>query len=748
MACEGIHSWTLSTLISAFLDLSITYLLLCASTLVFFTSKFLSLFKLHLPCPCSTGLFTDPNTICTHKLLLDNPITTISSVQKSVRNSFPFDSILLNDHQNRNFIAKLDDYEGLGECEASCSSLSDGNLQKKKNELVRFGSGNSRKEPRIATFRRRRMSRRASSQSPFSNSRMGQAISESDASSVPSEAPQHDSVAHIGRHSDEGFQHSFKWNEFGRDESSASDVVRNVVERENGLEQGDVNTVRILEQALEEEHAARAVLYQELEKERSAAASAADEAMAMILRLQKEKASTEMESRQYQRMIEEKSVYDQEEMNILKEILLRREREKLFLEKEVEAYRQMMASVDEEVVGMSTQRPFALFDSSEDPAMMLQQISEYIDKKQMVKNMRSSTDYESVSVERYGRTLDFGEEVTPIRPEIASFLNRGDGESSKKDNRHHQSYEKYHAQGPENIEDSSQELQVKRYLPVELVVEADSVFHKVSGPEELDSVEKTIVVDEEPVKNDNAAQQEGMIVKNDHTREPKILSPCDALYQEKHENGTGHEGLAQHETTVEADPTVHDVHVIESNMKLPYVASEKSTESLSGDTVTDSCKKFGPPSESSGSMNVDPTTDFLCTSTGKTQPVISRSLSDMRSVLDIAQRTVSLSDMRRNSISAVDYERIKLESEVGWLRERLKIVQEGREKLSFSVEHREREKVHLQLLEGIANQLREIRQLTEPGKAVRQASLPPSSSKASSKKRRCRSVSLGLRESN
>lgn len=639
----------------------------------------------------------------------------------------------MNDHQSQNLIAKLDGFER----EASSSSLSDAKLQK-KNELVRFGSGNLGKgvlihRPRIGSLRRRRMRRRASSQSPFGSSRMGHANFESDASSVPTEG-EHDSEAHIGKHSDEGFQHSFKWNDFGKEESSASDVVHNVVQHENGLDRGDLNTIRILEQALEEEHAARAALYQELEKERSAAASAADEAMAMILRLQKEKAATEMESRQYQRMIEEKSVYDQEEMNILKEILLRREREKLFLEKEVEAFRQMMASGDEELVGMSTQRPKPLvsFDSSEDPALMLQQISEYIDKREMVNNFKSSTDYESLSVEQHGRILDFGEEVTPIRHEFGNFLKRGDGGSLEKGIQHH-------TQGPENLDVPKQEHQAKGSFPV---------FHKVEGSEEQDSVEKTVIVDDEQVRIDTAAQRQVTTFKNDQTRETEIVSPCDALYQEKHGNYAGHEGLAQHNSLVEAEPTVLDVHVINSNSKLSHVGSEKSSEPLLVDTVTDRCKKLGLQSESSGSRNVNSSNDFLCTSTGITQPVISRSMSDMQSVLGKPQSTISLSDMRRNSISSVDYERIKLESEVGWLRDRLKIVQEGREKLSFSVEHREREKMHLQLLEGIAKQLKEIRQLTEPGKAVRQASLPPSSSKASSKKRRCRSVSLGIHGSN
>ncbi|KAF2292597.1 hypothetical protein GH714_025895 [Hevea brasiliensis] len=96
----------------------------------------------------------------------------------------------------------------------------------------------------------------------------------------------------------------------------------------------DANVIQVLEQALEEEKAARAVLYQELEKERAAAATAADEAMAMILRLQEDKASIEMEARQY-RVIEEKCAYDEEEMNILKEILVRKEREIIFLRRKL-----------------------------------------------------------------------------------------------------------------------------------------------------------------------------------------------------------------------------------------------------------------------------------------------------------------------------------------------------------------------------------------------------------------------------
>ena len=53
--------------------------------------------------------------------------------------------------------------------------------------------------------------------------------------------------------------------------------------------------------------------------------------------------------------------------------------------------------------------------------------------------------------------------------------------------------------------------------------------------------------------------------------------------------------------------------------------------------------------------------------------------------------------------------RLKIDNEVGWLIERLKIVQQGREKLNFPAGHRERKQVQLQILENIASQLREIR---------------------------------------
>ncbi|KAB2074896.1 hypothetical protein ES319_A07G181500v1 [Gossypium barbadense] len=79
--------------------------------------------------------------------------------------------------------------------------------------------------------------------------------------------------------------------------------------------------------------------HQELEEERSASAIAANQTMAMITRLQEEKAAMQMEALQYQRMMEEQSEYDQEALQLLNELMIKREKEKEELEKELEVYR-------------------------------------------------------------------------------------------------------------------------------------------------------------------------------------------------------------------------------------------------------------------------------------------------------------------------------------------------------------------------------------------------------------------------
>ncbi|KAK8512719.1 hypothetical protein V6N12_030135 [Hibiscus sabdariffa] len=100
-----------------------------------------------------------------------------------------------------------------------------------------------------------------------------------------------------------------------------------------------VLTVEKLKSALKTERKALHALHRELEEERSASEVAASQTMAMINRLQEEKAAMQMEALQYQRMMEEQSEYDQEALQLLNELMVKREKEKAELEKELEIYR-------------------------------------------------------------------------------------------------------------------------------------------------------------------------------------------------------------------------------------------------------------------------------------------------------------------------------------------------------------------------------------------------------------------------
>nr|CAD1825252.1 unnamed protein product [Ananas comosus var. bracteatus] len=76
-----------------------------------------------------------------------------------------------------------------------------------------------------------------------------------------------------------------------------------------------------LRKVIERERKLREEALEELEKERKAASSAADEAMAKILRLQDEKALIEREARQYREIAEQKQMYDQQVIESLQGVV-------------------------------------------------------------------------------------------------------------------------------------------------------------------------------------------------------------------------------------------------------------------------------------------------------------------------------------------------------------------------------------------------------------------------------------------
>ncbi|XWS09144.1 hypothetical protein CRYUN_Cryun40dG0060800 [Craigia yunnanensis] len=474
----------------------------------------------------------------------------------------------------------------------------------------------------------------------------------------------------------------------------------------------DKNAIRVLEQALDEEHAACTALYLELEKERSAAATAADEAMAMILRLQEEKAIIEMEARQYQRMIEEKSAYDAEEMNILKEILLRRERERHFLEKEVEAYKQMFSEeeqLDTDMYDMAATQEQRT--SNEEPLLMSQQISEPVRENDKTKINSGFSEYEITSIRSPNHTLSLGKELPiPELNEDAGSLNSSIEKNyaylSRSDDEINQEFkEKGMASKNKNL--NHQERHVHSNQSTTL--RGSDMHEKAINP----------VVEEE--------EQCGEISPHQHltpkTTEAKIIFPYNNKKMEKH-------GEDFHGSDSVIDCHVLDVHVINDESNVNNEESQNKSEKKSV-SLTSNLPRTCDNLTIAG-LEIDP--DRKNNSLERSGGLPPIGPSRVKCLPPIS---------RRNSMSSFDYERLKIGNEVGWLRERLKIVQQGREKINFPAGHREREQAQLQILENIASQLREIRQLTEPGKALRQASLPPPSSKVMSKKRH-RTAPLGV----
>ncbi|KAF8014268.1 hypothetical protein BT93_H0187 [Corymbia citriodora subsp. variegata] len=432
MECEGMRFWTFIGLVGAFLDLAISYSLLCAATFAYFASKLLGVFGLCLPCPCD-GLFGHPNgSGCVRKVLVEQPSDKICSIQMSLKNSFPFDMVLINDRDCGMILEPeeqriCENGQVRLEGEASCSSYAErrerdkgvqGSIARNESddasgavdsllgEEGRFDfKGKGVLSQRTGLRRRQKGLVECGKFSSVSSYDPWQV----DAQDMPSpssmrkfreESPEESLFCAESRINCVQDKRDGLMDSALRDSEKSADLPDDMEKNSlafeefgaNGNRQSDFgannkDSVRALEQMLEEERSARHALYLELEKERNAAATAADEAMAMILRLQADKASIQMEARQYQRMIEEKSAYDTEEMNILKEIMLRRERERHVLEKEVESYRQMIFANEpldddlNETVTLGATRTSSLI-SSEDPELMLHRIRESLTKKE------------------------------------------------------------------------------------------------------------------------------------------------------------------------------------------------------------------------------------------------------------------------------------------------------------------------------------------------------------------------------
>ncbi|KAI3464018.1 hypothetical protein Pfo_020681 [Paulownia fortunei] len=108
----------------------------------------------------------------------------------------------------------------------------------------------------------------------------------------------------------------------------------------SALNEVDGDILNRLKRQVRLDHKSLMELYMELDEERSCSNVAANNAMAMITRLQAEKAAVQMEALQYQRMMEEQAEYDEEALQVMRDMLLKRDEDIKALESELETYRE------------------------------------------------------------------------------------------------------------------------------------------------------------------------------------------------------------------------------------------------------------------------------------------------------------------------------------------------------------------------------------------------------------------------
>ncbi|XP_052169874.1 probable myosin-binding protein 4 [Diospyros lotus] len=120
--------------------------------------------------------------------------------------------------------------------------------------------------------------------------------------------------------------------------SEMNDFGHEFVDGSSVLEIEGENVVDRLKQQVDHYKRCMSTLSRELEEERSASEVATNQAMAMITRLQEEKASMHMEALQYLRMMEEQAEYDMEALEKTNDLLAEREKEMQDLEAELEFY--------------------------------------------------------------------------------------------------------------------------------------------------------------------------------------------------------------------------------------------------------------------------------------------------------------------------------------------------------------------------------------------------------------------------
>lgn len=255
-------------------------------------------------------------------------------------------------------------------------------------------------------------------------------------------------------------------------------------------------TIERLKSALTLERKTLRALYTELEEERSASAIAANHTMAMITRLQEEKAAMQMEALQYQRMMEEQAEYDQEALQLLNGLMLKREKEKDELEKELEMYR-------DQIVEGDYSNDDTRLSSDLNPAL-IEKHSDY-DGSPCADDGGDDGDLEEMALDYMKHMSELDESLTEFEEEKLSILNQLKALEEKLLLMSCEGSEGRVGDDIEDIQKETMQSMAKQLLPLLDEAEAESAEMEM----EINSIQKRVefspqlaLDDEEPKKVD------------------------------------------------------------------------------------------------------------------------------------------------------------------------------------------------------------------------------------------------------
>lgn len=198
--------------------------------------------------------------------------------------------------------------------------------------------------------------------------------------------------------------------------------------------------VERLKRQVDHDRKLMSALYKELEEERNASAVAASQALAMITRLQEEKAALHMEALQYLRMMDEQSEYETEALQKANNLLAEKEKEIEDLEAKLEFYRRKKfpdESVPENMVetnsemkvkdiGLDHSQCTFIENDESDPGKLVAESPNISNKADILhttleeKNVQS---VESSPLEFQDEKLYFSQRLKKLEKQVYFFLN-------------------------------------------------------------------------------------------------------------------------------------------------------------------------------------------------------------------------------------------------------------------------------------------------------------------------------------